>query len=70
MGCLINLFPKSRGTYSFEELKWKTVVNRGRSSFVSLKPFPISEVRSVRGENSHLHYMSAVMSSFVSRVSF
>ena len=48
--CLIKLFSKSRSTYSFDELEEKTVANSSRSSLVSLKLFPNSEVRIVKGE--------------------
>ena len=70
MGCVINLFWKFRGTYSLKELGWRTVANRSCSGFISLKFLSNSEFHIVRGENCHLHYMSAVILSFVSRVWF
>ena len=70
MGCLINLFSKFIGTYSFKELGWRTVANGSCSGLISLKFLSNSEFSIVRGENCHLHYMSAVILSFVSMVWF
>ena len=66
MGCLNRLFPKFRGTYSFQELRWRTLSYSGRSCLIYHKVFPNSEVAIVREEimSSSLHFICAVVFRF------
>ena len=51
VGCVIRWFTKSRGRYTFQDLRWRTLAYRAHSCLISHKRFPNSvEVVFVRRE--------------------
>ena len=68
MGCVIRYFTKSRGRYTFQELRWQTLIYTARPCFISHNNFPNSVgVVFVRKEilSSPLHSSCDAVSRFL-----
>ena len=68
MGCAVRKFTKSRGSYSFQELRWRTLIYTARPCFITHKRFANSgEVIFVRREilSSPLHFSCDAVSRFL-----
>ena len=68
VGCVIRKFTKSRGRYTFQDLRWRTLAYRAHSCLISHKRFPNSvEVVFVRKEilSSPSHFSCDAGSGFL-----
>ena len=68
MGCVIRWFKKSRGSYSFQDLRWRTLAHRAHSCLISNKRFPNNvEVVFVREEklSCPLHFSCDAVNRFL-----